>query len=77
MSTISVQLNAAQHENNRSSFDAFGGSTWAGFNVKADEPLHAGSMDLVGRTLSTSAVVLDHLDVPTSRENTAGLQTIS
>jgi len=42
-----------------SSFGAFGGSTWAGFNVKIEEQLRAGLTELeiriwpVGRTLST------------------------
>jgi len=40
-STISVWINPAWCEYNRSSFDAFGGSTQAGFNVKTDEPLQA------------------------------------
>jgi len=44
--TISVRLNHAQHENNRSPFSVFDRSTWAGFNVKTDEPPQAGSTEL-------------------------------
>jgi len=42
-------INHARHKNNLSSFGAFGRRTRAGFNVKTDEPLWAGSMELVGQ----------------------------
>ena len=38
-----------QKKNNHSYVGAFGGSTWAGFNVKTIEPPRAGLTELVGR----------------------------
>jgi len=49
LSINSVRLNHAQHENNRSPFSVFGGSTRAGFIVKTDDPPLAGSTELAGR----------------------------
>jgi len=50
VSTISVQLNAAHHENKRSSFGALGGSKRGRCNVKTDdEPPLAGLTELAGR----------------------------
>jgi len=43
--TVSVRLNPAQRENNRSSFSAFGGSR---FNAKTDELPQAESTKLMG-----------------------------
>ena len=49
MPTISVRLNPTWRENNRSSFSAFGGRTWARFIVETGEPPRAGSTEPTGR----------------------------
>ena len=42
-------IKTTRHENNRSSFSAFGSSTRVKFNAETDEPLWAGLMELTGR----------------------------
>jgi len=57
--TVSVRLNPVRHENNRSSFGAFGGRTRAGFTVKTDVPPRAVSTEPAGRTLPTPGLFSD------------------